>query len=453
MDSLTKINTVQLYQMWKNLSVSLLVIIFMMAVSKLLPPICSPLVSLGCAAYLYTTIYNNRRSERHICVLMPYTVFVSLLAYAFITIIGNLLQLWAFVKVPEEFVFFSSPFIPSLIMNPVGLICVIIIYIRRRHLSICTECKLARGASAMATSRMGSIYTRESYLQLRNLILVFGLLTAVMWVYYLVFYIKINANARDWYIFTWFNVIVFLLDELYFMFRYFNLYLDLRENDEIISEEEISNMSASTYVRYYVICENNVYVDPHAVVDYAAYREVIDTPFQTLRSVNGVNVSEVKRIITQMTGIADGELRFFFGRKSPTNPNHSLLRYFYFVNPLPDGSLPTLRTDGEWMDYNLVQKLYSTAPGRLAPLSVHDTTRLATIILTEKIFDENGYRKNKLKSYNPNFTLFDVKNSTLDFQDDKWIRISLFNSDTPFYGLKRFWRRLTRSKQQSRREF
>lgn len=451
MDSLTKINTVQLYQMWKNLSISLLVVILMMTLSKLLPSICSPLVALGCAAYLYTAIYNSRRSERHICVLISYTFFISLLSYAFLVILANLFDLWKVVHIPPEFVFFSSPFIPSLILNPVCLICVCVIYIRRKHLHICTECKLARGASAMPTSRMGSIYTQESYLQLRNLIGMFGILSVVMWTYYIVFYTNINANARDWYIFTWFNVIVFLLDEVYFLFRYYNLYLDLKENNEIISEDEIANMSASTYVRYYVICDNNVYVDPHAVVDYAAYREVIDTPFQTLRSVNGVDLAEVKRIITQMTGISDGELRFFFGRKSPTNPNHSLLRYFYFVKPLPDGSMPALRTDGEWMDYKQVQKIYSTAPGRLAPLSVHDTTRLATIMLTEKVFDENGYRKTKLKRYNPTYDLIDVRKSTLDFQDDKWIRISLFNSDTPFFRFKRLWRRLTRSRVKDRR--
>ena len=65
------------------------------------------------------------------------------------------------------------------------------------------------------------------------------------------------------------------------------------------------------------------------------------------------------------------------------------------------------------------------------------------VILTEKIFDENGFRKNRLKSYNPTFSLIDVHKSKLNFQEDKWIHISLFNSDTPFFRLKRWWRKIT----------
>ncbi|MDE7109856.1 MAG: hypothetical protein K2O49_07835, partial [Muribaculaceae bacterium] len=77
----------------------------------------------------------------------------------------------------------------------------------------------------------------------------------------------------------------------------------------------------------------------------------------------------------------------------------------------------------------------------LGDTMVTDTTRLATIMLTEKTFDENGFRKSKIKMYNPSFNLIDVKNSNLDFQDDKWINISLFNSDTPMFRFKRWWRK------------
>ena len=78
--------------------------------------------------------------------------------------------------------------------------------------------------------------------------LLFGLLSVTIWIYFLVFYIKINANARDWYLFTWLTVIAFLLDEVYFLFRYYNLYLDLKENDEIISEQEIDDMGADRHM-------------------------------------------------------------------------------------------------------------------------------------------------------------------------------------------------------------
>ena len=431
---------------------SLLLLIIMMTLSKFLPPICTPLASLACAAFAYTQIYNFRKGEKTICILLPYTIFVCLIAYSFITIVLNLLELWHIFLLPAEFVFFTRTFVPSLLLNPICFVCVCVVYFRRKKLGICIECRLA-GANNAAQGRLGSVLSYESYLQLRNLMFLFGLLSVAVWMYFLLFYIKINANARDWYVFTWLNVISFLLDEVYFMFRYFNLYLDLKENNEIISEEEIADMGAQTYVRYYVICGNNIYVDPHVVEDFNSDQEVIDTPFHTRRSVNGMTAPEVRRIIAQMTGVTDGELRFFFGRKNPALPRTSLLRYFYFLDPVPDGSCPKLRTEGEWMDYNRVQRLYSSYPGKLSTVSVHDTTRLATIILTEKIFNEDGFRKNRLRSYSPSFNLYDVRNSTLDFQDDKWIRISLFNSDTPFFRIKRMWRKLTGKTKQNQRQW
>ncbi|MDE6741261.1 MAG: hypothetical protein K2J58_02900, partial [Muribaculaceae bacterium] len=77
---------------------------------------------------------------------------------------------------------------------------------------------------------------------------------------------------------------------------------------------------------------------------------------------------------------------------------------------------------------------------------LNDLSRLSTIMLTEKLYDEDGYRKNKIRSYRSNITLTDVRKSNLDFQDDKWIRIANFNSDTKFFRLKKFLRDATGKK-------
>ena len=147
-----------------------------------------------------------------------------------------------------------------------------------------------------------------------------------------------------------------------------------------------------------------------------------------------------------MTGVADGELRFFFGRKSPDMQKHSLLRYFYFINPGEGDSCPVFNLGGEWVDFGKLKYIYQYSPTHLSRIACGDLSRLSTIMITEKVFDENGNRKSKIRSYNPNFTFEDVRKSNLDFQDDKWIRISLFNSDTRMFKVKRWFRNLTGSK-------
>lgn len=441
MQDLGKVSGWQLYRFWKNLSIDLLVLVGVLTFSKILPHYFSPIISLFAAMLLYTLIYREQQNNKTTCVLLSYTLFLSLIVYSFAAIGLNLLHLWNIIYTPKELVFFSSPYIPSLMLMPICFLITSLMYIRRKSLAICVECRMNRNSS-YESGKLSSLLNSESHFQLKNLILLFGILSVLIWIYYLVFYININTNQRDWYVFTWLVVITFLFDEIYFAIRYYNLYLDLKDRNEIITPEELNDMTAKTYLRYYVVCGEKIYLDLNAFDAVDSFRAVIDTPFFTKRSMNGVTNAEVLRTIQQFTGVKDGKLRFFFGRKSSDLRRHSLLRYFYFL----DGSLedyPTLRTQGEWVDFANLKHLYSIAPQQLSSTFVTDLTRLATIILTHKMFDERGNRRYRIKSYTPSFTLEDVEKSNLDFQDDKWIRISLFNSDTPMFKLKRWWRELT----------
>lgn len=441
MQDLNKVNSTQLYIFWKNLSMGLLILIALIAFSRMLPFYLSPVIAIIATAVLYTSLYNNKLNLKFSCILIPYAIFYSLITYTFVSIIVNILWLWNILipsNFPQELIFFNYPFIPSLYVCPCCFVTMLIIYLRRDKLSLCIDCKTRRG-DVVERGRTAAIFSYESHFQLKNLTIIFGILTAVVWGYYYLIYNNIDVNARDWYIFLWFVIIFFIIDELYFIFRYYNLYLDLKENDEIITEEELQDMTAKTYLRFYVCCDNNMYVDDHIIDPLTPFKELIDTPFTTKRSVNGISIDEVKSIIDRMTGTNNGKLRFFFGRKSSDLANHSVLRYFYFLDGKTE-DYSEVNEKGEWMDFNKLKKIYSQNPGKLAPLFRSDISRLATILLTEKIFDERGYRKNKLKSYAPSFNLNDVRDSELDFQDDKWIRISMFNSDTPFYSFKRWWR-------------
>ena len=319
-------------------------------------------------------------------------------------------------------------------------------------MNICLNCKISTGDYS-GESKLGKILSHESYLQLRNLIVLFGLLSAIIWFYYLNYYVDAELNGRDFYMFIWLNVIGIIFDELYFAFRYYNLYLDLKDNDELITQEELSDMTAKTYLRYYVICGNHIFLNTHVVDTTRSRGRVIDTPFFTKRSVNGITIPEVSSLIKRMTGVNDGELRFFFGRKNPGLERHNTLSYFYFLEGNWEDH-PEMNVEGEWVDFEMLKRIYSFHPEEISSMMVSDITRMATIILTQKIFNEDGFRKIKLKSYQPSFNLKEVKKNNYDFQEEKWIRISLFNSDTKLYRLKKWWRGLKRrSEDKSRREW
>ena len=438
MKDIGKINSSQVYGLWKNVTVCFLAVSLTVLISKILPYYLSPVVALIISTALYVYIYNVKFNNHRTCIIPLVSILYSIVVYAFITIVLNLLHIWWLIELPKEFVFFTDPFIPVLILSPVGFVVILIVYLQRPHLKTCRNCHSRR--SFEGNRGPGSILNYEAHLQLKNFILLSGVLTLIIWLYYQFSYINININARDSYIFTWLTVIGIGMDWIYFSWRYYNLYLDLKEKDELITPSELREMRAKTYLRFYVVCGNYIYLTEHAVDAYDNERkEVLDTPFFTKDSMNGNIHGSIKNVIRDMTGVEDGELRFFYGRKSPDDDKHSLLRYFYFLKGNIE-NYPELAKAGEWVSFEKVKYIYSNYPNRMAALAVYDITRLATIMLTEKIFDENGIRKSGIKSYSPTFNLIEVQKSKIDFQDDKWIEISLFNSDMPFYKLKKWWK-------------
>lgn len=368
--------------------------------------------------------------------LIPYAIFFCLIIYSFVSILVNVMYIWGWMKIPDEFIFFNDPYIPSLWMNPIGFLTLLTVYLRRNKLRLCIDCSMVNGNHS-TRGVFGSVMNTEKKFQLKNIMILAGVLTVVVWTYYLLKYQSINTNAKDRYIFFWITVITIVLDLIYFLYRYYNLYYDLKENNEIITHEEAMLMSAKTYIRFYVICGNKVYLNIGMQDITNPLHIGMDTPFTVKRTGTRLTTPEVEDMAHEATGIDNGELRYFFGQKAPDLDKHYVIRYFYFLDGNPE-DYPSLKGTGEWVDFEEVKLTYSRSPELLGTLAAYDLTRLATILITQKLFNENGTRKVKLKSYKPSFDLLDVRASTLDFQSDKWIKISQFNADTKFYKVRKF---------------
>lgn len=440
MEEFEKVSARQLIAFFRNFCIGMLVLAGVILLSRMLPYYFSPIVSLIGAAVLYTIIYNNKLNSGMSCMIIPYTIFYAIISFSFVVIILNVLYIWGVINIAREISFFSDPFIPGLLLDPICAITCIVIYLRRNRLALCADCKFDKGFS-IERGRLGDILHRESKIQIINLIFIFIALSISVWVYYLNFYDD-NAifNGRDSYIFFWINVVAFIIDALYFALRYSNLYYELKQNDEIISEDELGDMTVKTYLRFYVVCGESVFLNTNVADPKEQFRQLIDTPFLTRRNANGIMAFEIKQIIARMTNINDGKLRFFYGRRNPDIPKTSILRYFYFIDGTPEDH-PDMNVDGEWMNFNRIKNIYTKNPNLLSRIMLSDISRMTTIVLTQKIFDDRGYRKVKARSYQPTYTLQEIRDNDYDFQDDKWVRIAMFNSDTKGFTLHRLFRK------------
>lgn len=444
MKDLSKVNSYQIFEIAKNISVGLFTIIAVIVGSKLLPFYFSPVVGLVGAAFLFSMLYSNKRKNGINCMLVPYALFFCLIAYSFISILVNVIYIWGWLHIPDEFVFFNEPYIPTLWMNPIAFLTLLGISLRRKRLQLCVDCRLQNG-SHTERGVYGQIISAESKLQLKNMLFISGILTIAVWTYYFLEYKSINTSPRDRYIFFWVTVIVLFFDIIYFLYRYYNLFLDMKENNELFTPDEVSELEGKTYIRYYVICGNDVYlnVNDHDVTN--PNHRGIDTPFFTSLAKENVTTPEALDIIRKMTGTSDGELRFFYGRRTTDIDRHKVLRFFYFLNGKPE-DYKDIPTPGEWLSFDEMKAVYSFHPEMLSTMTMNDLSRLATIMVTEKTYKEDGSRRMKIKNYQPSFDLIDVRNSKLDFHDDKWMRVAVFNADNKLFRIRRLWKRFSEVK-------
>ena len=98
-----------------------------------------------------------------------------------------------------------------------------------------------------------------------------------IFIYYNVLYVDININNRDSFIFVWLTIIVLIIDIFYFLIRYYNLYLDLKESNHILLPEEINNKNELLFLRYYLICGNYIYLSSNNYKNLNQGK--LDTPF------------------------------------------------------------------------------------------------------------------------------------------------------------------------------
>lgn len=254
---LQKVNTEQIFMMWRNIAVSMLSFIMLNLLTILLPPIFAPVVSTAAAIFLYYQVVSSSYSKYETCAIVPYIFFFIAVSYTIVLIVANLLAIWGIVPIPDEMMFFEGIYIPNLVIAPVAFVTVFVMYLQRHRLTLCVNCKITHG-SPLDRGNVGVIFSHESSFIMKNLMLMYLIIIAVDYTYYLTEFIDVTMTPRDRFVFSGVAIAAYLTNILYFGIRYYNLYLDLKERDELLSPDDINNLGTRTYVRFYVICDDSV---------------------------------------------------------------------------------------------------------------------------------------------------------------------------------------------------
>ncbi len=424
--------------------------IVILTVSTFCAPVYTLFTGIISTFIIYVRIYANKTSHHYTYMIVGYGLMMSIVFYTLICLTMTFLHMWGVVTIRTELLLSTPLFISILILAPVTFFTLIYVYIRRDYIHRKLDSWFGIHNDRFLKGKLGALLSHESRIQIRNLILIFGVIAIVNWAYYsFIFYKDGMLNKKDIFIFFWVNIAALAFYLLYLLIHNYNLDLDLKESGQLITPEEAGNMSPKTYLRYYVLCGNRMYINYECEDPENTAHKVLDTPYYFSRLGRGITEAEVKRMISDATGVDDGELRFFFGFQTPGLKAHSVLRYFYFLNGNPSDYPQLDHEDGEWVTFDELKYINKKRPHGLSSYLKADAVRLLTIIRTEKLYDENGMRRYKIKSYVPSFRLSDVRTTDIDFQSNHWIDISMHNSDNKFFRLRRFLRRFTGSSRNS----
>lgn len=440
MDDLKKVNALHLYLFWRNISITLGLLAIIKIANMMLPPFLALMITAVAAIIIYVMIYINKSSQHPIYMVVCYALMIAMIIYTLACLTVNLLDMWNLSKFEDVFIFNRGDFVPSLMLAPLAVLTLTICYLFRRKLHNYIDNSFNVKTDMFLKGKLGVILARESKLQMRNLILLFLALTALNWVYYFTQY-QPGLNSRDIYVFFWLNMIGYVVYFIYLTINVRSLNADLEEQGELITPSELKRLPDKTYYRFYVVCDNKLYVDKESKDTEYKDRKVLDTPYFFLRNSKPLSDDDVKRIITQETGYDSGKLKFFFGFETFGMRRHVLMRYFYFLKGKTEDYSEIEPKNGEWLTYEQVYDIYKKRPHSISSYLVADTARILTITRAAAIYDEEGFRKTKLKGYVPTFRLADVANSEIDYQSDKWLEISKFNQSVPFFRLRRLFKK------------
>ncbi|MDE7443666.1 MAG: hypothetical protein K2M65_05855 [Muribaculaceae bacterium] len=330
------------------------------------------------------------------------------------------------------------PFISILITAPVTFVVALVVKLSGKSRSFCSDCQFRRG-DVNERGFLGKLFKRESDYQLKMLIYLSAFLALATWLYYYLLYINVNINTPDRFVFRWVPMCIYALSIAYLGVRYVSLWGYYRK----VIEDNYERHGNSTLLRFLIMCGDHIFLqDPDADNSNAAVGSVddlkIDTPARMyVHAHREMSNHEARNYFTQLSGLTDDfKVRFMYN--SPNfHADCNIFHYACFIDEYEQVEQSSLK--GEWFTLDQIQRLSTS--DRVSGLLTAEIMRMYKVCMAWKTYDRDGRRLYKIKHYKPTFRLRDFPKWDVDIDDPHWLFVATNNEDSPFFHVKRLWRK------------
>lgn len=282
---------------------------------------------------------------------------------------------------------------------------------------------------------MGKIFLQESHFQLRLLLGLSLVLSVATWAYYGLYYINVNINGTDAFIFNWLPFIIFALSVIYIGLRYFTLW-GYYYNHMEMNPRGSSPMSS---LRFIILCGDEVFLSRSEGYYDIPDNNKYDTPANIRIAFNDhISMRRAREVFENISNIHDEDYSMRFMYKN--SDISGLTNTFHFICCIENREvIDSTPFTGKWFSLSQLQRLLYNRD--LAPMMATEIHRLYTITMAWKTYDGQGRRLYKIKNYHPNFRLSGICDWDVDFNNPHWLEVARFNEDKPFFRLRRLFRR------------
>lgn len=415
--------------MWRNWAVSYGSLIVPVVLSLFTPLSVLPIVALLEVYLLASMRRTDILSPLTACSPMTGIAIRSLLLSALVMIIINILCTdWLIDTVVHIELYNSAiPFVVCLVITPVTvLFCALSLWANmggdsNRH-------SQRRNGFFAGDSMAATLYYREARYQTTIMLLLSTLMGAVEYWYYFVRYININFNDPDRFFFIYMPVAVYLLSLVFMHSRYVSMTMLCEALVKASGGED-----GGARVRFLVFRGDEMLLSRNDGEDGKW-----DTPYEeTVAGTLSLGNHQARTIFEELAHVGEFEIRYCFTNRVFASAT-DIVHYAVFIDP---GRELTPAGKYSWFNAYMLDAALST--NALSPLLANELYRIHTITMAWKTYDRNGRRLYPIKHYRPTFRLRDLKDWTVDYDDETWFDVAHRNEDAPFFRLRNLWDRLT----------
>lgn len=426
-----------LWVVWMLSSLSLLAV----ALAPLaLRPIWVPALAAILEVTFFLAIRRAREKGQARCLLSMF-VTTRILFWCAVTMLA-ILMIYRYLT-PEQHADFGLntdiPFIPILIVAPIGALVSWWMLRRGPSFPFCVDCKLRYGSPA-ERGFIGKTFSREGTMQVRVYLVGFAIMTVSSWLYYALRYVNVNLNSADIYFFFAVPAAMWVIAALYMTLRYLGLW---RYYAQDLEGSTIRNGSSSR-LRFLIIADNRLLVtipdptNPDAIVDLL--HDKADTPATlTLPFRRDLPLYEAERYLEGILPVSNPRVRYLY---TTTEWNSDCNTFHFIANITNEEDIRRLESavkSPAWLTLREFSEMVKA--GAVDSLLASEIHRIYTMAMAFKSYDHNGRRLYPIKHYRPTFRLTDIIDYKLDYNDRHWLYVAHCNQDEPFYRLRSLWRR------------